>query len=124
MTMRMPSRSALSSVVGIGAVLEGLGLEVRAQALDDVLDVTVHDARQVVLREADAVIGDAVLREVVGADLLGAVARADLRAPRLALGRRALLLLDVVEPRAQQLHGRRAVLVLRLLLLAVDDEAR
>jgi hypothetical protein len=77
-----------------------------------------------VLREADAVVGHAVLREVVGADLLGAVARADLRAARVALGRRALLLLDVVELRAQELHGHGLVLVLRLLLLAVHDEPR
>src|SRR4051812_39999240 len=51
---------------------------------------------EVVLRELDAVVGDAALAEVVGADLLRAVARADLRAAvggelgRL-LGHRALV---------------------------------
>ena len=37
--------------------------------------------RQLVEREIDAVIADAALRKIVGADALGAVARADLAAP-------------------------------------------
>src|SRR5262249_19039411 len=69
------------------------------------------------------VVGQAVLREVVGTDAFAAVAAADLL---LALGGargllRALLLL--VQPRAQQLHGALAVLVLAALVLAGDDHA-
>ena len=43
----------------------------------------LEDARQVVQRQADAVVGDAVLREVVGAYLLRSLAAAHLRPPRL-----------------------------------------
>ena len=62
-------------------------------------------------------------REVVGADLLRALAGADLAAA--ILGDRVLLLaqLHLVEPRAQHLHRLRAVLDLRLLVLLRDDDA-
>src|SRR5581483_1939891 len=62
--------------------------------------------------EVDAVVGDPALREIVGADALGAVARADLA---LAAGGARLVLalaLGVVEPRAQDLQRLRLVLVL------------
>src|SRR5688572_15395457 len=66
--------------------LERVGLIVGAQGLDDVAEVAVHHRREVVAGEADAVIGDAVLREVVRADLLRAIAGADQRAAGVALG--------------------------------------
>ena len=42
--------------------------------MNDVVDVAVHDRRDVAAGVVDAVVGDAVLREVVGADFFGAVA--------------------------------------------------
>src|SRR5262249_34438925 len=66
-------------------------------------------------------VGDAVLREVVGADLFTAVSAAD---HRLALfGERVLLLLhlDFVKARTQHAHGFLAVLDLRFLVLAADN---
>ena len=42
-----------------------------------VVQLAVHDALDLVERQVDAVVGDAALREVVGADALGTVARAD-----------------------------------------------
>src|SRR5690606_7105005 len=51
-----------------------LGLERR----DQLVEVAGHDARQVLGREADAVVRDARLREVVRADALAALAAADL----------------------------------------------
>ena len=62
-------------------------------------------------------------REVVGADLLRALAGADLRAA--VGGELGLLLgeLGLVEPRAQDLHRALAVLQLRLLVLHRDDDA-
>ena len=48
----------------------------------EIVEGAVHDAGQVVLGQADPVIGDAVLREVVRADLLAAIARADLALAR------------------------------------------
>ena len=46
---------------------------------DDVVDAAGEDFRKVVPIFLQAVVGDAVLKEVVGADFLGAVAGADLR---------------------------------------------
>ena len=45
-----------------------LGLEVGDERVDDCVEVAVHDLGEVVHGQADAVIGDAVLREVVRAD--------------------------------------------------------
>src|SRR5205085_12621589 len=59
-------------------------------------EVALHHTVEAVQGQADPVIGHAVLREVVGADPLRPVARADQGAPGLgALG--AGLLLDLVE---------------------------
>src|ERR1022692_4100060 len=71
-------------------------------------------------READAVVGDTVLREVIGADLFAAVSRPD---HGFALfGQRLLLLLhfDFVEAGAQHAHTFFAVLDLGFLVLATD----
>ena len=67
-------------------------------------------------------IGDAALREVVGADLLGSLAGAHLAAAILRDGFLLLAHLDLVEPRAQHLHRLRAILDLRLLVLLRDDQ--
>src|SRR5205814_6128364 len=70
----------------------------------------------------DTVVGHPPLREIVGADALGAVARADLA---LAVGgarRRQSLPLRLIKPGAQHLQGARLVLVLRFLVLLNDDE--
>ena len=78
---------------------------------------------KLVERQIDAVVGDAPLREIIGADALGAVARADLAAPfGRALGIELGALL-VVELGAQHRHRLGAVLVLRALLLHEDDDA-
>ena len=71
----------------------------------------------------DAVVGHAPLGEVVGPDLLRALAGADLGAP--VGGQLGLLLgdLGLVEPRAQDLERALAVLQLRLLVLHRDDDA-
>ena len=73
-------------------------------------------------QQLDAVVRDALLGEVVGADLLGALAGPDLRLARgrllrLLLGQRAL-----VQPRAEHAHRALAVLELGLLVLHRDDD--
>ena len=50
----------------------------RAQGFEHIANVAGHEAGQIVEGEADAVVGDAVLGEIVGADFLGAVAGANL----------------------------------------------
>src|SRR5690242_2631961 len=116
----MRARSAGGSSV---EALEPLGLVVRAQRLDDLEEVAVHDRRQVVLGQADPVVGHAVLGEVVGPDLLGAVARADLGLAARSLAGELALALGLEDARAQDLHRLRAVLDLRALVLASDDDA-
>src|SRR6185369_13523777 len=72
------SRPASGRVGRFAGFLQRLGLEVRPEAVDDVLQVAVEDAGEIVRGETDAVIGQPVLREVVGADLLRTVAGSDL----------------------------------------------
>ncbi len=81
------------------------------------------DLFQLVEREIDAVVGQTALRKIVGADALRTVARADLRAPVGGAFGVEFLPLGVVDPRAQQRHGARPVLVLRTLVLTENDDA-
>ena len=48
------------------------------QRIDEFVEIAGHDAIDLVERQVDAVIGDAALREIVGADALAAIAGADL----------------------------------------------
>ncbi len=50
------------------------------QRADELIESAVHDVREPVEREIDAMVRDAALREIVGADAFGAVAGADLAA--------------------------------------------
>src|SRR5437667_5791698 len=99
-----------------------LGLLAHDERVHDRVDVAVEHAVEGVEGQVDTVVGHPALREVVGADLLRAVARAD---HRLAVGGDLALLLAaraLEEPGAQDLERLRLVLVLRLLVLAGDDE--
>src|SRR5216684_318691 len=74
-------------------------------------------------RQADAVIGDAVLREIVSADFFGAVAGFDLTAALGGEGGLALFLFLLVEAGAENAHGFGAILDLRFFVLLGNDEA-
>src|SRR5690349_21832891 len=76
--------SIAAAMVRSGAVIAGEAapLLVGEQRVDDRIETAVEDAFQIARREPDAVVGEAVLRKVVRADLLAPVAGADLRAPR------------------------------------------
>ncbi len=67
------------------------------QFLDELINVAIHDRRQVVRREVDAVIGNSGLWVVVGADFLGALGSADLLTALLVDLGAAFLLLHLVE---------------------------
>src|SRR5256885_13119287 len=73
-------------------------------------------------RQADAVIGYAVLREIVGADFFGAVAGFDLSTAFGGERGLALLLLLFVEARAKNTHGLRAILDLGFFVLLGNDQ--
>src|SRR5689334_20735364 len=78
---------------------ELLGLELLRERIDDLVQIAVHDRVDPVEREVDAVVGDAALREIVGADALAAVARADQALARGRFGARALAALAVEQAR-------------------------
>ena len=71
--------------------------------------------------KTDAVISEAVLGKVIGADLFAAVARADHSLALLGQGLLLLLHLDFVEPRTQHAHTFFAVFDLRFFILAAHD---
>src|SRR4029079_14340583 len=90
---------------------------------EDRLQVAVEYLVEVVGLVARAVVGDAVLREVVGADPLGPVDGPDLAAPGVAGGRVRLLLRLAEEPGAEDAQRLLLVLELALLVLAADHDA-
>src|SRR5688572_27199956 len=112
----------LASQLGLGA-LQALGLMPGDDSAHEIVEVAVDDAIELVQREADAVVGDAVLREVVGADLLRAFAGADHAAALVADRVVLLLLLEVEQAALEHLEGARLVLDLAALVLALDDHA-
>src|SRR5262249_49217645 len=123
---RRASPSPTWAASGVSRLLHGCELA-RVMLGDQSIDQLVERGAfqhlvELVQRQADAVIGDPPLGEIVGADALRAVARADLalalRGPRV--GR--LLALQLIEARAQHLHGKAAILMLRF-LGRDDDEA-
>src|SRR5690606_22399756 len=107
----------------LAQVLEPLRLVGRDARVDDGLEGAVHHLVEVVRLEPRAVVGDAVLGEVVRADPLGAVHAADLALARVGGLRRELLLLLREQAGAQHAHGGLAVLQLRLLVLHRHDDA-
>jgi len=97
---------------------------VRGQRFDERLEFAVHHRLELVEGEADAVIGDAVLRKIIGTDLLAAIARSHHAAP---LGADRLLLffeLNLIKSRTQHALGLGAILDLRFFVLARHDQAR
>ena len=92
--------------------------------VDDRVELAFHHQIQLVQRQADAVIGQAVLREIVSADFFAAVAGADHAAPLRADRRLLLFQLHLIEPRAQHAHRLGAILDLRFFVLAGDDQCR
>jgi len=86
-------------------VLQFFCLEVSDEAVDHVGDVAFHDAIELMQGETDAVIGEAILGEIVGADFFAAIARADHAAALSSDGLLLLFELDFVEARTQDALG-------------------
>src|SRR5687768_13557246 len=94
------------------------------QRVDDFAErFALDDLRQLVEREIDAVVADAALRKVIGADALGTVAGADLPTPVGGARGVELLALVVVEARTQYRHGLGAVAMLGAILLHLHLDA-
>ena len=108
----------------VAGFLEAFGVFGDLEGVDAFLDVAVHEDGEIVHAPVYAVVCDAALRIVVGADLGGAVAGGY---HSLALGGNTveiLLVLHVVEAGTELLHGTVKVLELGALLLALDHDAR
>src|SRR5882672_3384297 len=103
---------------------ELLGLMLGEQRLCQLTEVAIHDVVDLVEREADAVVGDPPLRKIVGADALGAVARADERFARGGFLRLLLARLLVLDARGQDRKRLLLVLVLRARVLTFHHDAR
>src|SRR2546421_6839897 len=103
---------------------ETLLLAGEPQRVDQIVEAPVQHFGEVVSRVVDAVIGDAILRKVVGPDFGRAIARAHLRASLPGAG--GFLFGDhlVEQARAQHLERLDLVLQLALLVLALDHEVR
>src|SRR5215212_545498 len=87
------------------------------ERVGELVELPFENAVEVVHGDLYAVIRHAVLGEIVGPDLLRALAGADLRPPRCRLLRGLLLALQLEEPCAQDAERLRLVLELRLLVL-------
>ena len=87
----------------------GQGVDQFVQAL------TFHHRIELMQRQVDAVIADPALAEIVGADALRAVTRADLVAARLRTRIIDALTLQIVKPGLQHRQGQPPILMLRLL---------
>ena len=93
------------------------------EGVDQLVQSAVHDGVDFIERQADAVVGDAALREIVGADALVAHAGADLAAALGGDGGFDARLLDLIELGSQHLHALFPVLHLTALLLTGHDNA-
>src|SRR6185437_868173 len=87
------------------------------QLLQQRIDLPLQGPRQLMQREANPVIGHAILREVVRANLGRAITRAHLRAAQPGALRFLLREALIEQARAEHFHGLELVLQLWLLVL-------
>ena len=89
---------------------EAVSLVRRDQRINEVLDVAIHDVPEAELRVPDAVIGEAVLWEVVRTDFVRAVSRANLQTAALRDTCKLLFQLHLIETCTQNTHRLLTVL--------------
>ena len=98
-------------------LIQSLGFEVSDERVDERAELAVHRFGELVKSKVDAVVGDAILREIVGAYFFGAVASLDLPFSFSGEGGVLLFLFHFVEPRPEHAHSFRAILDLRFFVL-------
>src|SRR5215204_657845 len=89
------------AIVGLREVGEAIGLVRHDEGVDERIELAFEDAGDVVDRRADPVVGDPVVGEVVGPDLLRPVPRLDHGPAGGGVTFALLCQLQVVQPRAQ-----------------------
>src|SRR6266852_2368562 len=102
---------------------ELLGLVLCEQRLRQLGKIAVHDVVDLVEGETDAVVGDPSLREIISADALGTVARADQGFARGGFLRLLLAPLLVLDARGKHRERLFLVLVLRAGVLALHHDS-
>ena len=85
--------------------MQFLGLLTGGEGVDDVVQIAVHDLVEIVYRQADPVVGAAILREVIGAYLLAAIPCSHLTGAVSVDGVLLLLLLLGQQAAAQDLQS-------------------
>src|ERR1043165_23251 len=100
-----------------------LSLIVRDQRIDERVEVALHHEIELVNGQTNAVITDAVLFEVVSANLLGAIAGADHRTTFARLRCMLFLFFELLQTRTQHAHRFFAILDLPLLVLHRHDDS-
>lgn len=93
MQFALPQRAQLLLLVGVN------------ERVDDIVHIAIDKRVDGVNRLSDAVIGDAPLVEIIGADALAPLARAHLCAAVAGVGRVLFLLHFFVKPRTENTHG-------------------
>src|SRR5260370_5997352 len=128
--MRAPCCNAVCTVIPASVdrslfrlLFHFFALVMRDQRIEDGIHFAFHHEIELMQRQADAVIAHAILREVVGADFLAAVAGAHHALALGAEGRLLLLQFEFVEPRAQYALRLGAIFDLRFFVLAGDHQA-
>src|SRR5690606_15205133 len=122
----LPTRAAKTRNRSCGSVCAERAQLIRAvlarERIDHLVELAFENPVELVQREVDAVIGHASLREVVRANTLRSIPRAD--EALAARGRLALALRDlgVAQPGREERHRARAILMLGALVLALDDD--
>ncbi len=94
------------------------------QSFDQIVNLTVESSRNVGARVADTVVGDPVLREVIGADLFRPVAGTDQCPSRITQLLGFGVDFHLQQPGAQHAHGFGLIFDLRFLILVSDDDPR
>src|SRR5437899_3083328 len=102
---------------------ELLGLVLCEQRLRQLGKIAVHDVVDLVEGKTDAVVGDPSLREIISADALGTVARADQGFARGGFLRQLLAPLLVLDARGKHRQRLFLVLVLRAGVLALHHDS-
>jgi hypothetical protein len=89
---------------------------------DELIQISIEDGVQVMDRQPQAMVSDAILRKVVCSDFLASVPASDLRSPGFSGLALHLFSFHFKEFGAKVCHGLVLVLVLGPLVLALDDE--
>ena len=87
------------------------------ELVDNVFNIAIHNGGDVGTRIVDAMVGDAVLREVVGADFFGAVASADEGFTGLGGVFHLFFFFALEEAGAEDIHSFDAILLLGAFVL-------